>query len=100
MCPICGSESFAYITRWVPTPEGLPERRPVKAVPPTPHVVDAYRQLLAPVRPAPSKARWITRGLVGLAAMSAAAWAWKGKGAGPLRDIQGGAEDDHNSPRT
>lgn len=96
---MCGSESFAYITRWVPTPEGLPERRPVKAVPPTPHVVDAYRQLLAPHHAAPSRASWITRSLVGIAAMSAAAWVWQGKASAPVRDADGKAEDGLEDPR-
>ncbi len=99
MCPMCGSESFAYITRWVPAPYALPERRPVKAVPPTPQVVDAYRELLGRPRAAPSRARWLTRGLVGLAAMGAAAWAWQGKPAAPPRNSQGAPKEDDTSPR-
>jgi len=32
-CPICASESFAYLSRWVPTPERpISARRPTAAV--------------------------------------------------------------------
>jgi hypothetical protein len=41
-----------------------------------------YRQLLASDRSSPATSRWLKRGVFGLAAVSAAAWALKRKPAG------------------
>ena len=76
-CPICGSESFAYISRWIPSPE---PRKP----PPPPESQDTaevYKQLLEPETPAsPSgKRRWVARSVLGLAAVGIAGWAWRQK---------------------
>ena len=30
-CPVCASEAFAFLSRWVPTPERRTARRPPKA---------------------------------------------------------------------
>jgi hypothetical protein len=73
ICPVCGSESFAYISRWIPAPERRLKPRPAEPAP----QVEAYRQLLAPDRSQPAAARWLTRGVLGLAAVSAAAWVLK-----------------------
>jgi len=72
-CPICGSESFAYISRWIPAPERRLQARPAE---PDPHA-EVYRQLLAADRTQPAAARWLKRGVLGLAAVSAAAWMLK-----------------------
>ena len=72
-CPICSSESFAYISRWIPAPE---RRVQARAAEPPPQV-ELYRQLLTGDRPRPPAARWLKRGVFGLAAVSAAAWALK-----------------------
>lgn len=72
-CPICSSESFAYISRWIPAPE---RRQKPRAAEPAPQA-ELYRQLLAPDRAQPPAARWLKRGVFGLAAVSAAAWALK-----------------------
>jgi hypothetical protein len=58
-CPACASESFAFITRWVPTPSSepapagpaavrteRPERPPQSLEPATRETLDTYRQLL------------------------------------------------------
>ena len=71
-CPVCGSESFAYITRWVPAPERRTRPRPV----PT-ETAEAYRQLLATDARPPGHTRWVRRGAVGLAAVSVAGWLWR-----------------------
>jgi predicted nucleic acid-binding Zn-ribbon protein len=72
-CPVCGSESFAYISRWIPAPERRAQPRPV-AEPPE---ADTYRRLLYPERNQPPASRWLKRGAFGLAAVSAAAWMLK-----------------------
>jgi predicted nucleic acid-binding Zn-ribbon protein len=84
-CPACGSESFAYISRWIPAPE---RRVKPRAVEPDPQA-EVYRQLLSPDRAQPATTRWLKRGVFGLAAVSAAAWMLKWGAAveqpGPVR---------------
>ena len=72
MCPVCSSESFAYISRWVPAPERRVQPRPT---PPAPEV-EVYRQLLSADSAKPAS-RWLKRGVFGMAALGAAAYAWK-----------------------
>jgi len=60
-CPVCASESFAYLTRWVP----VEERRQRRARPPS-----------APAEK-PVTMRWAKRGAVGLAAIALGRWAWQ-----------------------
>jgi predicted nucleic acid-binding Zn-ribbon protein len=72
-CPVCGSESFAYISRWIPAPERRATPRPA-AEPPE---ADTYRRLLYPERNQPPASRWLKRGAFGIAAVSAAAWMLK-----------------------
>ena len=84
ICPICSSEAFAYLTRWVqPAVERTVDanaaaRQPDVAVragrPRTsPEQVEAYRQLLdgKPRR----RAGLVTGSVLGLAAVSLAGWA-------------------------
>jgi hypothetical protein len=78
-CPICGSESFAYISRWFTAPD---RRLKPRAAEPTPPQAELYRQLLASDRAQPAAALWLKRGVLGLAAVSAAAWALKWRAAG------------------
>jgi hypothetical protein len=68
-CPICGSESFAYITRWIPAPERRLTARPERA----PNDVDTYRQLLAADTAPPKTHQWLKRGAVVAAAVTVAA---------------------------
>jgi hypothetical protein len=76
-CPICGSESFAYISRWIPSPE--PRKPP--PLPEKQETADVYRELLDPgSSPQVSgKSRWLARGALGLAAVGIAGWAWRQK---------------------
>jgi hypothetical protein len=78
-CPVCGSESFAYISRWIPAPEPRTRSQP----PETRETTDAYRQLLdtagTPDGSTPGTRRWLTRGVLGLAAVGIAGWAWNRK---------------------
>ena len=90
-CPACASESFAFITRWVPSPsaEASPAPTPAAAVrterheradptlePATRETLDTYRQLLNGRSPQ-SHWRLVKRGAVGLALFGIAGWAWK-----------------------
>lgn len=72
-CPVCGSESFAYISRWIPAPERRAKPRPAVEPP----EAETYRRLLSPEPNQQGTSRWLRRGAFGLAAVSAAAWMLK-----------------------
>jgi hypothetical protein len=85
VCPSCGSEAFAFLTRWVkPSVESRPRPQPSEpASAPlapqarTPEQIDAFRQLIEG-KPAASISRGLlTKGVVGLAALSLIGWAWR-----------------------
>ncbi len=71
VCPVCGSESFTYISRWVPVPDTERARRP-----PPGDQAELYRELLAdePTR----TRRGLRGGLLGLTALGLAGWAFRG----------------------
>jgi hypothetical protein len=60
-CPACASETFAFLTRWVPTPDRRAQPRPIE-----------------PPR-APSRKAVIGYGVLGLGIMAAARWLASGK---------------------
>jgi hypothetical protein len=87
-CPICGSESFAFLTRWVsPSDTVAAEAAPRNTRPPDPvdrrEQVDAYRQILnsTPVLnstpPAQNRGRIVARGALGLALLGVARMIWR-----------------------
>jgi hypothetical protein len=61
-CPVCLSEAFAYLTRWVPAEERRTRRLP-SATKVTPEKSGA--------------ARWAQRGVLGLALVAASRWWWQ-----------------------
>src|SRR5262247_2189054 len=69
VCPRCTSETFAYLSRWIPAPE----RRARPAPPPPPPPVE---------EPVASPGRWLRRGAV-LAALGVGGWIWSQKTAKP-----------------
>lgn len=62
-CPICGSETFSFISRWIPA--AAAERRPRKA---TSQEADIYKQLIDGEQPSRG-ARLLKRSVVGLTAL-------------------------------
>src|SRR5262249_24496553 len=87
VCPVCSSETFAYITRWIPAPEKRPrQQRPAEPS----EAVNTYRELLSP-SPGPRSgvARWLRRGAVGLAAVTAVGWAWQRHSTAPSQAGEG-----------
>jgi hypothetical protein len=87
-CPICGSESFAFLTRWVsPSDTVAAEAAPRNTRPPDPvdrrEQVDAYRQilnstpLLNSTPPAQNRGRIVARGALGLALLGVARMIWR-----------------------
>lgn len=72
LCPACGSESFTYISRWVPLPDGDRPKRPE----PT-EQTKAYRELLDSDEPIGRARKFLKSGLLGLTALGIAGWAWR-----------------------
>jgi len=68
-CPVCASETFTYITRWVPAPER--RKRPRLTTSPE---AELYRQLTDDVKPASTTTRLLKRAAVGLTAVGIAGW--------------------------
>jgi hypothetical protein len=73
-CPLCASESLAFIKRWVTTPEKRTRQRAANDT--RAETVETYRALLAkPPDDEPTMARRLLRGgAVGLAVLGAAGW--------------------------
>ena len=89
-CPVCGSETFAYITRWIPAPERRHRPRPPE--PSATATAATYRELLSPEPQRSAMPRWVRRGAVGLAALTAFGWAWqRGTAAAKAEDGGSGA---------
>jgi hypothetical protein len=81
LCPVCGSETFAFLKRWV-TPVARPPAthpRVGKDVPAAERVeqLDTYEQILTPDRPRSRVGRLMARGALGLAALGVARLAWR-----------------------
>jgi len=67
-CPVCLSEAGVYLMRWIPAEERRTRRFP-SAVKVTPV--------------ASNPARWIRRGVFGLAVFAASRWLWQAGGQRP-----------------
>ena len=78
VCPRCTSESFAFLSRWIPVPERRTRPRAEEAKP---------KSIVPPPQPAPvpSRARWVRRGAV-LAALGLGGWLFTQKSSRPAHD--------------
>ncbi len=74
-CPVCGSESFGYLSKWVPAPERRAHPRPVITSP----TADTYRELLTPDPARSGKSRWLRPGVLGVTAVTVIGWMWRRK---------------------
>jgi hypothetical protein len=77
-CPSCASETFAFMTRWVPAPDRRERSRPAQE-PPRPVELQAYRTLLDPAHRPDNGRLWqlMRQGAMGLALVGVAGWLWK-----------------------
>ena len=64
-CPLCASETFVYLTRWVPAPERRLQPRPAETA-------------SAPAR-LPSRGKVVGLGIAGLGILGLAQWLTKGR---------------------
>jgi hypothetical protein len=79
-CPVCASESFAFIKRWVTAPERRGRPRPAAADGANGETVATYKELLAASKDAESRlTAWqlVRGGAVSLALLGAAGWMWR-----------------------
>ena len=70
-CPVCASESFGFLSRWVPAPEGRKRPRPT-----TSPEAETYKQLTTKEVTHPPAHAWLTRGALGLTVLGLAGWVW------------------------
>ena len=77
ICPACGSDSFAYHQ---PVDPGVGTTRADQRAP-LAGTAETYRQLLDTTGQTSGAKRWMTGGMVGLAAITMAGWAWRRKAA-------------------
>ncbi|MCC7032713.1 MAG: hypothetical protein IT179_07745 [Acidobacteria bacterium] len=89
-CPVCASDQFTYLTRWVPLPERRQRPRPAPA--PTGDL-DAFRRLLHE-GPEPRKGRFLARALVGLGAAGVVGLFLGGRRARSADDGDAGSGDE------
>ena len=100
-CPQCASESFAFITRWVPVPDrpDRPVKRPRAQEVSSPEALGAYREMLLPQDERQGgKWRTIRRGAMGLALFGLAGWIWR-QNSKPDGESEPAAEDTPNQRR-
>jgi hypothetical protein len=105
-CPVCASESFAFLTRWVPAPER--RERPRTQEPERPSTapdtrleeLQAYRALLDPSQK-PNGRGWqlVRQGAMGLALVGVAGWLWKSASAEAATDKAGGTGRAEKEPQ-
>ncbi|HJV95212.1 MAG TPA: hypothetical protein VJ608_04210 [Albitalea sp.] len=79
-CPICASESFAFIKRWVPASERRARQRPPDVGVAHRETVATYKELLAASQEQePRLTTWqlVRGGAVSLAILGAAGWIWR-----------------------
>lgn len=99
-CPVCASESFAFMTRWVPAPERRTAPRTDVAAPA--EALDTYRQMLTPAPPGGASWKLVKGGALGLAAFGMARWLWQQKDAAARdggADPRQGARPTQEPPR-
>ena len=85
VCPVCASETFTFISRWIPAPEP----RKTRPSAPSPEV-QALRELIDGDRAGASRrTRMLRQGFIGLTAVGALGWLWRHSQAGGSRDRDG-----------
>lgn len=97
-CPVCASETFAFVTRWVPAPERRERARPPQE-PARPEELQAYRTLLD-ASPKPNGRGWqlMRQGAMGLALVGMAGWLWKSASADAAANKTGGTGKAEKEP--
>jgi hypothetical protein len=75
-CPVCASESFVFLARWVP----VPERRTRARTASPPPEASVYKDLLTADARGLESVRFLKRGAFGIAAVGLLGWLWRQRG--------------------
>jgi hypothetical protein len=78
-CPVCASETFVFLTRWVPAPERRTQPRPA-----------GEQRPRAPMPP-PSRKKLVGYGMLGVGVVGLAEWFLRGRAR-----IEAAAERSHS----
>lgn len=89
MCPVCASESFAFLTRWIPLSDRPHPRRSAAIAPATPPP-DARNT---------SSLRWARRGAAGVALVAISQWLWRNTRPVEWTESGSGEEPDNDSAK-
>lgn len=81
-CPSCTSESFSYISQWIPPAERRRQPRRIRRASPR---ADAARQV--------GPQRWLSRGLSGVAMVAAGRLLWQFSRPAPRQPANGRSPD-------
>ena len=79
-CPVCTSEAFAFLTRWVPAAERRQRPRPK-----TSPEADVYRDLLTPPQSGRGSRKLLNTGVLGVGALAVAGFLWQRRAKGKER---------------
>jgi hypothetical protein len=71
-CPVCTSESFAYLTRWVPVGDRRQDHRPLPAPAAAPSATST-----SATPGTSSSLRWARRGVAGVVVVAVSQWLWR-----------------------
>lgn len=83
-CPVCASETFAFITRWVPAPERRARPRPTASPD-----LETYRHLTSNDESSSRTLRRLKQGALGLTAVGVLGWIWSRRDRGDEGDKMG-----------
>jgi len=72
VCPVCTSEAFAYLTRWVPAHERRMRPRPT-----TSPEAEVFHDIVSPADARSKRMRFLARSTAGVTALAVAGWIWR-----------------------
>jgi hypothetical protein len=88
MCPVCASESFAYLTRWIPLGDRPHPRRSTPVTPAATPPPDARNN---------NSLTWARRGAAGVVLVAISQWLWRNSRPVEWTESGSGEEQDDDS---
>jgi hypothetical protein len=75
-CPVCASETFTYLSRWIPSDERRRRPRNEGLQAEDTGDIESYRRLTSSEPPPVRGRQLLKKGVVGLAALGVVGWLW------------------------